>query len=285
MKNSTENGQKRVMTLAERRMFTQKIVDSDAFLDMPLSSQSLYFHLNMRADDDGFVNNPKKIQRMIGASEDDLKLLQAKRFILGFENGVIVIKHWRMHNLLRKDRYNPTQYQEQMARLQLKENGSYTETIEIPMLEEPDNQLATTWQPDDTQMATQDRIGKDSIGKERIEKDRIDYDGIKDAYNSLCPSLPSVRTLSAARKKAIKARLASYTEEDLLEAFRLAEASDFLKGKNDRNWQADFDWILKDANLAKILEGKYENRAGRTGNNAASMLDESYQMFKEWAGE
>jgi len=270
--------------LAERRMFTQKIVDSDAFLDMPLSTQSLYFHLNMRADDDGFINNPKKIQRMIGASEDDLKLLLAKRFILGFENGVIVIKHWRMHNLLRKDRYSPTQYQEQMARLQLKDNGSYTETTEIPMLEEPDNHLATTWQPDDTQMATQDRIGKDSIGKERIDKVRIDYDGIKDAYNQLCPSLPSVRTLSESRKKAIKARLNSYTEEDILEAFRLAETSDFLKGRNDRNWQADFDWIMKDANLAKILEGKYENRVIKAQNKTADKLQESYDMMKEWAG-
>ena len=112
--------------MAEKRMFTKKIVDSDAFLDMPLTTQALYFHLNMRADDDGFVNNPKKIQRMIGASEDDLKLLIAKRFILAFENGVIVIKHWRMHNLLRKDRYNPTQYQEEMNSLQLKDNGAYT---------------------------------------------------------------------------------------------------------------------------------------------------------------
>ena len=266
--------------MAERRMFTQKIIDSDAFLDMPLSSQSLYFHLNMRADDDGFVNNPKKIQRMIGASEDDLKLLLAKRFILGFENGVIVIKHWRMHNLLRKDRYNPTQYQEQMSRLQLKDNGSYTETVEIPMISEPDNQLATKWQPTDNQMATQD-----SIGKERIDKVRIDYNGIKDAYNRLCPSLPSVKTLSEARKKAIKARLNSYTEDDLCEAFKLAEASDFLKGKNDRNWQADFDWILKDANIAKILDGKYNNKVGRNTNKTANKLDESYQMMQEWAGE
>ena len=114
-------------------MFTQKIVDSDAFLDMPLTTQALYFHLNMRADDDGFVNNPKKIQRMIGASEDDLKLLVVKRFILAFENGVIVIKHWRMHNLLRKDRYNPTQYQDQMAEIEMKDNGSYTEKRREPL--------------------------------------------------------------------------------------------------------------------------------------------------------
>ena len=113
--------------MADKRMFTQKIIDSDPFLDMPLSAQALYFHLNMRADDDGFINNPKRIQRTVGASEDDLKLLIMKRFVIGFENGVIVIKHWRMHNALRKDRYTPTQYQEELAMLSIKDNGSYTE--------------------------------------------------------------------------------------------------------------------------------------------------------------
>lgn len=248
--------------MAERRMFTQKIIDSDAFLDMPLSTQSLYFHLNMRADDDGFVNNPKKIQRMIGASDDDLKVLIAKRFILCFENGVIVIKHWRMHNLLRKDRYNPTQYAEQMEMLEIKDNGAYTEKMsEIQSA----NQLATSWQPDDNQsgnqLATQDRIGKDSIDKVSIGKERIDYDGIKDAYNTTCPSLPAIKSLSDARKKAIKARLNQYSVEEICEAFEKAEASDFLKGKNDRNWTANFDWIIKDANIAKILDGNYDNRA------------------------
>ena len=142
--------------MAERRMFTQKIVDSDAFLDMPLSTQCLYFHLNMRADDDGFVNNPKKIQRMIGCSEDDLKLLIVKRFVIGFDSGVIVIKHWRMHNTLRKDRYHPTQYQEELKSLKIKENNSYTEA------------LATTWQPLGTQLETENSIGKDSIDKNSI---------------------------------------------------------------------------------------------------------------------
>lgn len=141
--------------MAERRMFTQKIIDSDAFLDMPLSTQCLYFHLSMRADDDGFVNNPKKIQRVIGASDDDLKILLTKRFLLGFESGVVVIKHWRMHNILRKDRYNPTQYQEEYEQLTLKDNGSYTEN----------NTLVTNWQPNGNQMATQDSIGKVSIDK------------------------------------------------------------------------------------------------------------------------
>ena len=146
--------------MAERRMFTKAIIDSDAFLDMPLSTQALYFHLNMRADDDGFVNNPKKIMRMIGASEDDLKVLISKRFIIAFESGVVVIKHWRMHNLLRKDRYNETQYIEERNMLSLKDNGAYTEATE-----KPPETLATTWQPLGNQMATQVSRGKYSIGQ------------------------------------------------------------------------------------------------------------------------
>ena len=149
--------------MAERRMFTKKITDSDPFTEMPLSAQALYFHLNMNADDDGFLNNPKKIQRSIGASEDDLKLLMAKRFILAFEKGIIVIKHWRMHNLLRKDRYTETQYIEEKETLMLQKDGSYTE-------KPPELPVATTWQPNGNQMATQYSIGKVSEGKDSLGK-------------------------------------------------------------------------------------------------------------------
>ena len=112
--------------MADRRMFAKTIIDSDAFLDMPLSSQSLYFHLSMRADDDGFLNNPKKVQRMIGASDDDLKLLIAKKFLIPFESGVVVIKHWRIHNYIQKDRYKPTVYADEKAQLRLKDNKAYS---------------------------------------------------------------------------------------------------------------------------------------------------------------
>ena len=112
--------------MAERRMFAKTIIDSDAFLDMPLTTQSLYFHLSMRADDDGFINNPKKIQRMIGASDDDLKVLLAKRFLIPFESGIVVIKHWRIHNYIQKDRYKETVYQEEKSRLEVKDNNAYT---------------------------------------------------------------------------------------------------------------------------------------------------------------
>lgn len=119
--------------MANKRMFTMKIVDSDAFLDMPLSAQCLYFHLNMRADDDGFIGNPKRIMKIVGAADDDLKLLIAKSFLLTFENGVIVIKHWRMHNTLSKRRYHETQYIDEKGTLLLKKNGSYSLTSGEPI--------------------------------------------------------------------------------------------------------------------------------------------------------
>jgi len=142
--------------LAERRMFAKTIIDSDAFLDMPLSTQSLYFHLSMRADDDGFINNPKKIQRMVGASDDDLKLLVAKRFIIPFESGIVVIKHWKIHNYIRADRYKATAYQEEKSQLLLKENNAYSLPLPLGI-------------PDDTQTETQVRLGKDRLGKDNID--------------------------------------------------------------------------------------------------------------------
>ena len=147
--------------MAERRMFAKTIIDSDMFLDMPLSTQALYFHLSMRADDDGFINNPRKIQRMVGGSDDDLRVLVMKRFILPFDSGVVVIKHWRIHNYIRNDRYKETVYKDEKAQLLMKENGAYTE-------------LTTTGIPDGNQdvstMDTQVRLGKDRLesGKDSV---------------------------------------------------------------------------------------------------------------------
>jgi hypothetical protein len=150
--------------MAERRMFAKTIIDSDAFLDMPLSTQSLYFHLSMRADDDGFINNPKKIQRMIGAADDDLKVLVAKNFIIPFESGIVVIKHWKIHNYIRNDRYKETVYKDEKSQLFEKRNKSYT-------LNSTDGMSLGI--PNDNQMETQVRLGKVSIDKESIDKDNI----------------------------------------------------------------------------------------------------------------
>lgn len=145
--------------MAERRMFAKTIIDSDAFLDMPLSTQALYFHLSMRADDDGFINNPKKIQRMIGCSDDDLKLLLAKSFIIAFESGIIVIKHWRLHNYIRKDTYNETRYKQEKSQLCLDENKEYQFAV--------DGACTNRIQAVD-ELSTQDSLGKDRLVQDRL---------------------------------------------------------------------------------------------------------------------
>lgn len=131
--------------MAEKRMFAKKIIDSDAFLDMPLSAQALYFHLNMRADDDGFVSNPKRITSSIGASMDDLKVLLTNRYVIGFESGVIVIIHWRLHNTLKADRYHPTDFQEEFASLELMPNKAYTDSIASQQQQIGGNKMVPPW--------------------------------------------------------------------------------------------------------------------------------------------
>ena len=149
--------------MAERRMFAKTIIDSDSFLDMPLSTQALYFHLSMRADDEGFINNPKKIQRMIGAAEDDLKVLMTKNFIIPFESGIVVIKHWKVHNYIRGDRMKRTIYEEEAALLGTKKNGAYTLNPGLSVAcQSVDGQVVGT-------LDTQDRLGKDRLGKESID--------------------------------------------------------------------------------------------------------------------
>lgn len=145
--------------MAKRRMFSQQITESDSFLDMPLSAQALYFHLGMSADDDGFVNSPRRVQRVIGANDDDLKLLIAKKFVIAFDSGVVVIKHWKINNAIRSDRYTPTVYEEEKAQLYEKPNRAYTLGI-----------------PNGNQMTTNGsrRLGKVSIGKDNVVCDMTD---------------------------------------------------------------------------------------------------------------
>ena len=166
--------------MAERRMFAKTIVLSDAFLDMPLGARCLYMTMGMVADDDGFVNSPKSIIRQCGATEDDLKVLIAKRFIIPFDNGVIVIKHWRINNYLRNDRYQPTAYVDEKEQLALDENNAYKAkdgAVGIP------------------------NIGIPSIGKDRIGKDSIDKHNRRFAP----PSVEEVRAYCDERNNGIDA--------------------------------------------------------------------------------
>lgn len=143
--------------MSNKRMFSKTIVDTDAFLEMPPTTQLLYFHLNLQADDDGFVGNPKRIMRAGGFVNDDMGILLAKRFVLNFESGVIVIKHWLIHNTIRLDRYTPTTYNKEKKLLKIKENKAYTDK----------------WQPNDNQMATQYRIEENRIEKNSINIDKL----------------------------------------------------------------------------------------------------------------
>ncbi len=150
--------------MAERRMFAKSIIDSDMFIDMPTSSRLLYYDLSMRADDDGFVNSPKKIIRMTGASDDDLRILITKKFIIPFESGVVVIKHWKIHNYIQNDRYKPTIYTKEKSSLVEDKSKEYyldTECIQPVSISETQVRLG------------KDRIEQDSLVQESKELNNI----------------------------------------------------------------------------------------------------------------
>ena len=189
--------------MAQRRMFSKKVTDTDTFLDMPLSTQALYFHLNMHADDDGFIDNTKTIQRMIGSSDDDRKLLVAKQFLLPFENGVVVIKDWRVHNYIRKDTYNQTMYPNELEQLNINDSGQYERQDLFPYTERP---------RDVDETLTQVRLGKDRLGKDRKdilsgsdEPDQVPYKEIVDYLNEKANT--KYRSSGSKTKLLIKARV------------------------------------------------------------------------------
>lgn len=245
--------------MAERRMFAKTIIDSDMFLDMSLSTQALYFHLSMRADDDGFVNNPKKIQRMIGCGDDELKMLVAKKFIIPFESGICVIKHWRIHNYIRTDRYKETPYQEEKSQLILKDNNSYTLSNEVTTVGIPDGVQ------NGYQCETQDRLGKDRLGKDNntISKDIVSSTKVQpiiDSWNSLGLQKLVAINPNTNRYRLLNARIKEYGLDTVLEAIENIRYSSFLKGQNNKNWTITFDWLIKPNNFIKILEGNYRDK-------------------------
>lgn len=186
--------------MAERRMFTKKITDSDSFIELSSSAQALYFHLNQGADDDGFNNQVQNAMFKSHATIDDLKVLMMKNFIIRFESGVIVIKHWRLHNTLRKDRYTPTNFQEEFKMLGIKDNGSYE-------LSNNGCQLVAKRLPEDS-------IGKNSIDKESIEYNKyivelVEYLNEKAHTN--------FRSSTSKTQKLLKSLLKNYSVEEIKE--------------------------------------------------------------------
>ena len=243
--------------MAERRMFAKTIIDSDAFLDMPQSTQLLYFHLSMRADDDGFINNPKSIMRNTKCNEDDLKLLALKKFLIPFESGVVVIKHWKIHNYIAKDRYKETKYKEEKATLFLDENNAYTNCIQ-PVYE----------------LDTQVRLGKDRIGKESIGEDNISDSGEPEP-----PKKPSKHKygeyknvlLTDEELQKLKTEYSDYEE-------RIEKLSAYVEstGKRYKSHYATIRmWARKDAEVKQNKTYAKQTKAEE--------LDDAYKMMADWA--
>jgi hypothetical protein len=242
--------------MAERRMMAKSIIKSDQFLEMPISSQLLYFHLLLDADDDGFINAPKSIMRVIGAKDDDMRVLQAKGYTIPFDSGVIVIKHWRMHNSLRKDRYNPNpQLENERKQLIINDRKEY--------------ELATNWQPTGNQLATNGyhSIGKDSIGKDSIGKDSI-YSGCDKSQPTRThftpPTLDEVKAYCIERNNNIDA--------EYFIDFQEARGWVLSNGKKMKDWKATIrTWERNSYNRNHVNKNSKDN-AINVVNNLMSKL-------------
>lgn len=260
--------------MAERRMFAKTIVLSDAFLDMPLSTRCLYFTLGMVADDDGFVNNPKSIMRQCGAQEDDMKVLLAKNFLIPFESGVVVIKHWRINNYLQNDRKKETKYLEEMSTLTVKDNGAYHRNTS-------NSEMYTDTMYTES-MYTQNSIDKYSLDKNSIDKNSMtaDAEAVLEKWNEL--GFSGIRNIvpGSERERLLKARIKENGLDAVLEAIEKVKKSDFLHGQNKNGWTIFFDWFIKPRNFLKVLEGNYDNRSENDAGRSISRSPE--ESAKKW---
>lgn len=190
--------------MAEKRMFSKQIIDSDAFLEMPLSTQALYFHLSMRADDDGFLNNAKKVMKIIGANQNDYDLLVAKSFIIQFSDGICVIKHWRINNYLRKDRYTETIYQEEKAMLTMQPNGRYSLKDSIREMDDFPVGIPLVDRSDTQNRIEKNREEKNSIYSAEKLHDEQSLDDFFESIWKLYPIKKGKGQVSTSRKKALQ---------------------------------------------------------------------------------
>lgn len=217
-------------------MFAKTIIDSDAFLDMPPSSQVLYFHLAMRADDDGFINNPKTIMRMVGAKDDDIKLLIAKKFIIPFASGVVVIKHWRIHNYIQKDRYTETKYIEEKNQLIINEKNGYS-LKQISLLDDENDNVYI--------LDTQVRKGKDRL---ELDKDRLELERVKNkATRFIKPTIDEIKTFLNDQEYETD------TDRYANRFYNFYESKGWKVGKEKmKDWKAALrGWLSRD-NISKI---------------------------------
>ena len=244
--------------MARRRMFSLDIVDSDLFLDMSKTAQLLYFNLGMRADDDGFIQNPKRLLRMLGTDEDDLKLLIAKGFVIHFETGVIVMTHWRQNNYIQKDRYKETLHKAEKQLLNVDENGTYS-LKQFECIQDVYNPVYN--------LDTQVRLGKDRLGKDRLGKGSVVTDEVPDGNNNLyIPKLDDIKTYINDNNYTFNPEyfFNYYKSKDWYIGNKLIENFEQLKSIMD-NWQKkENDWQLqkmgnKPQNDRSVIKNSFNN--------------------------
>ena len=225
--------------MAERRMMSKSIIKSDQFLEMPMSSQLLYFHLLSDADDDGFINAPKSIMRVVGAKEDDMRVLQAKGYTIPFDSGVIIIKHWRIHNSLRKDRYNPNPQLE-------------NERNQLTVNDKKEYELIQSCRPLGNHLATNGyhSIGKDSIGKDSIDSGRDKSQPTHTHFKP--PTVEEVKEYCIERNNNIDA--------EYFVDFQEARGWVLSNGKKMKNWKATIrTWEKNNFNNCKSNKSSKED--------------------------
>lgn len=272
-------------------MIAYRIIDSAKFLKMPISTQALYFHLIVRADDDGVVE-AFNIMRMTGSTEDDLRVLVSKQYVTILnEDLVAYINDWNQHNLIRPDRKIDSMYKELLLKIipdvEIVKKRQRADTKKLSSNDDTQQKMDSEWTDHGQQ---EDSIGKVRLGYVSLDEDSIGevikaekeytpitpHEEIKELYNTICKSLPSVRSLTEERREKIRTRWKQlkFNIDNFKEVFEIVENSSFCKGCNDRKWKADFDWIMKnETNIIKILEGKYggieRNNVEEERNNSA----------------
>ena len=263
-------------------MFAKSIIDSDGFMDLPFSSQAVYVHLAMRADDDGFVGNPKSILRMIGASEEDLVLLSDKGYVRIFDSSVVAIAHWKVNNYIQKDRYKPSVYRREKALMYPEKEEKSEEDSSVSDL---DTQVRSGKDRSDKDRSGKDNSGKESIpeGEPEASDSLSDCEKVIDLYRSICTSLVGVSSLTQKRAEAIKTLLSKYSSGEIEAVFRKAQACDFLCGKGKRGWRATFDWLIREDNFLRVSEGSYTHEQRSEEGTASYDIDE-YERFSIFDG-
>lgn len=240
--------------MANRRMFSLDVVDTDKFLDMPATSQNLYFHLGMRADDDGFVSSPKKITKLVNCGDDDLKVLASRGFIIEMGDGIVVIKHWKQNNYIQNDRYKPTIYQKQFDLLVVNDGVYELDTGCIQHVSE---------------LEAQYRIDKDRIEKDRKKRSlrSPEVDRTIEAWNAL--GLRPIKKLSPSsrRYQNLVERIEENGIDDVLQAIQKIWDSSYLQGKTEGGRMIELEWFVDPDNFSKVLEGYYDDSERRQQDN------------------